>query len=441
MISKAQAEAGQKREEEELRSSSQEMRDLDRKLQDAEKTKAAAGEQRDQVIGTIAKLKDDLATARNILREAETDYSNWESEGSLDEHEAHFPAINTRSANLDLGNPLALEAAERTLGKTLDALVESAREKVAPLHDKLVNAMGRFLNKFDEFGSDLGRTVAFAPDFVALHERIVREDLPSYEEQFKERLNDKAGKEIAVLNASLQREAREIKGSVDLLNEALRSLDYETGKHMQLEAKDVSDPEILKFRSQLRDCQTDSFDNSIEAHESRFKRIETLIRDLQEEPRYRERVTDVRRWFNFFACVISNDSGEEIARYSDASGRSGGEKSKLAFTILVAAITHQYGIDPQDNVSEQFHFVVVDEMFAKMADKFSIYAPELFKNLRLQLLIVAPLDAKARITEDYVNYYALVTKDEETNCSEIFKMSAEEFRELELAERTDEEPA
>lgn len=47
---------------------------------------------------------------------------------------------------------------------------------------------------------------------------------------------------------------------------------------------------------------------------------------------------------------------------------------------------------------------------------------------------VAPLDAKARITEDYVNYYVLVTKDPESSHSELFTMSAEEFRELELAE-------
>ncbi|NJN44742.1 MAG: hypothetical protein HC806_08510, partial [Anaerolineae bacterium] len=46
----------------------------------------------------------------------------------------------------------------------------------------------------------------------------------------------------------------------------------------------------------------------------------------------------------------------------------------------------------------------------------------------MQLLIVAPLDAKARITQPYVGCYLLATKDAE-NYSQIHQMTALEFRE------------
>jgi hypothetical protein len=45
------------------------------------------------------------------------------------------------------------------------------------------------------------------------------------------------------------------------------------------------------------------------------------------------------------------------------------------------------------------------------------------------LLIVAPLDAKARVTEPHVGCYLHVIKDAHTNCSEIFSMTAREFDE------------
>jgi uncharacterized protein YPO0396 len=47
----------------------------------------------------------------------------------------------------------------------------------------------------------------------------------------------------------------------------------------------------------------------------------------------------------------------------------------------------------------------------------------------LQLLIVAPLDAKARVTEEFVGCYLHVFKDEESNRSQILQMTAREFNE------------
>lgn len=42
---------------------------------------------------------------------------------------------------------------------------------------------------------------------------------------------------------------------------------------------------------------------------------------------------------------------------------------------------------------------------------------------------MAPLDAKARVTEPYVGCYLHVVKDPQANTSEIFSMTAREFEE------------
>jgi len=67
-------------------------------------------------------------------------------------------------------------------------------------------------------------------------------------------------------------------------------------------------------------------------------------------------------------------------------------------------------------------------MFSKIDDQYSEYALELFRKFGLQVLIVAPLDAKARVTERYVGCYLLVAKDDRSR-SRIHSMTAREFEE------------
>jgi uncharacterized protein YPO0396 len=66
-------------------------------------------------------------------------------------------------------------------------------------------------------------------------------------------------------------------------------------------------------------------------------------------------------------------------------------------------------------------------MFSKVDDQYAEYALELFKQFGLQLLIVAPLDAKARVTQPYVGCYLHV--DKRDNRSQVLQMSAREFEE------------
>ena len=176
-------------------------------------------------------------------------------------------------------------------------------------------------------------------------------------------------------------------------------------------------------------CVTGQFEGTPAADEARFKQIESLLSKLREAERWRLKVTDVRNWFDFAAVETDDASGAERSYYDDSAGQSGGEKAKLAFTILIAAIAFQYDIDPERTNSNRFHFVVVDEMFSRVDDGNSAYALELFRKFGLQLLIAAPLDAKARITEEFVGCYLHVSKNQETNRSQVLRMTAHEFNE------------
>ena len=71
----------------------------------------------------------------------------------------------------------------------------------------------------------------------------------------------------------------------------------------------------------LRDCIEDSFEDSFEENEVRFLRIQKLIERLRDESnqRWRDKVTDVRRWFDFVANVIDQMSLERVSSYDDST--------------------------------------------------------------------------------------------------------------------------
>jgi uncharacterized protein YPO0396 len=205
--------------------------------------------------------------------------------------------------------------------------------------------MGGFLRKCQEESDDLDASIASLPSFLAKLDNIRREDLPRHEARFKDRLNDTVTKEIGVFHSDLQNEGRRIERKIGELNEALRELPYNDGTFMRLDARSVKNAEVAEFRGSLRSCLDDTFDDTPASREARFQRIEALIGRLSEESTWRDRVIDVRRWYDFGACEIDRESGESRSYYEDSSGQSGGEKARLAFTILVAAIAYQYDLD------------------------------------------------------------------------------------------------
>lgn len=112
--------------------------------------------------------------------------------------------------------------------------------------------------------------------------------------------------------------------------------------------------------------------------------------------------------------------------YSASSGKSGGQKAKLAFTVLASAIAAQYGLLSADGGADTFRLVVIDEAFARTDEANSQRALELFKSLGLQLIVVNPFDAKGHIVEDYVDSFHLAVNPDRNN-SKLRRASRAEY--------------
>jgi uncharacterized protein YPO0396 len=409
-----------------IESKSDALRMLKRRLTESDDRCRELQEKERRLIGDERTLENQIDDASKLLRNARQDLNARQADGSFERHQASFSELDGELADPPLTAENLFEAQRRWRDR-LDQQIAKHRTVIEPIRNRLTDAMAKFLRICPEESADLRASVDYLDGFLDLRQRILADDLPRHEQRFKERLNKKVIEEIAVFRNGLERERRVIEDKIELLNESLKKLEYRPETHIQLQPRPVRDTEITDFQLRLRECIEGSFEDTAEANEARFTRIKELIVRLRDDEtrRWRDKVTDVRRWFDFVAAVIDQNSLETVSVYQDSSGQSGGEKAKLAFTILVAAIAYQYDLDPDRPVSDRFHFVVVDEMFSKVDDRHAEYALNLFRQFGLQLLIVAPLDAKARITQSYVGYYLHVVKKE--NRSALYEMTAAEF--------------
>jgi uncharacterized protein YPO0396 len=116
----------------------------------------------------------------------------------------------------------------------------------------------------------------------------------------------------------------------------------------------------------------------------------------------------------------------EHEHFSDAGGKSGGQKGKLACTILAASLAYPSGLEWGAVRSHSFRFVVIDEAFGRGSDESAQYGLQLFAQLNLQLLILTSLQ-KIHIIEPFVASVGFV-HNEEGRTSKLRNLTIEEYR-------------
>ena len=233
----------------------------------------------------------------------------------------------------------------------------------------------------------------------------------------------------------MEKERIEIINKITTINKSLREIEYNRGSYITLIPDRTIDQEIRQFQEDLRLClgETLSGDEGEAYTEEKFAQVKALIDRFRgregladADRRWTDKVTDVRNWFLFSASErwVEDDSEREF--YSDSSGKSGGQKEKLAYTILAAALAFQFSLGQEGLWNRSFRFVMIDEAFGRGSDESARYGLELFGKLQLQLLIVTPLQ-KIHIIENYVKTVHFVYQDDSSR-SNLGNMTIEEYK-------------
>ncbi|UXI70659.1 ATP-binding protein [Tahibacter amnicola] len=324
---------------------------------------------------------------------------------------------------------------EQEMRAWLQSRIDAEDLRLKRLAEKIIKAMVTFKEAFKLETADIDASLEAAFEYENLLAQLNRDDLPRFVTRFKELLNVNTINEIANFNAQLARERETIKDRITHINKSLGEIDYNPGRYIVLESQGSPDAEIRDFQQELRACTEGAVTGSEDAQysEAKFLQVKAIIdrfrgRDgvTELDRRWTAKVTDVRNWFLFAASERWREDHAEHEHYSDSGGKSGGQKEKLAYTILAASLAYQFGLEWGAVRSRSFRFVVIDEAFGRGSDESAQYGLKLFRQLNLQLLIVTPLQ-KIHIIEPYVSSVGFV-HNEGGRASQLRNLSIEEYR-------------
>jgi uncharacterized protein YPO0396 len=408
---------------------------------------AEAQESRKNVEQRIMQLVDDRGRLRNRRQGMEAQLGTVRlllTEEELRRHSPCFGRLDEFTASQG-EPPISVEGcdrAERAFRAKLTNEKDSKRAKAEKIAVATVRMMTSFRGEYPLETQELDATMESAGEYGRILERLRSDDLPRFEAKFKELLNENTIREIANFQAQLSSESQDILDRIGIINDSLARIDYAQGRYIKLEAHRVIDNRVRGFQEDLRACTEGTITGSADDlySEAKFQSVCRIIERFKGRPEssdsdaiWTEHVTDVRNWFSFSVSEAWRETGEEYEHYADSGGKSGGQKEKLAYTILAASLAYQFGMGKGPSNPRTFRFVMIDEAFGRGSDESAQFALSLFGTLNLQLLIATPMQ-KIHVIEPYISHVAFVRNEGGSN-SCISNMTIEQYLEEKNAAR------
>lgn len=343
----------------------------------------------------------------------------------------YLPATDAAESGL----PQMLDDAEHQAEAHLLRASSTRRDALRHATAKAVGLMTGFRSRHAAHTTELDNTIESAAGYRALHRQLTDEDLPRFESEFLTYLRTNVIRDIASFQGRLGMQEQQIRERIGVINASLAGIDYNPGRYIRLNAAPTLHKEIREFRHDLRACTGEALSNDTgDAYtEEKFLQVKALLDRFKGRPEHTRldaewtaRVTDVRRWFVFSASELNRGDDTEYEVHSDSGGKSGGQKEKLAYTVLAASLAYQFRIDPTATEPKTFHFVTIDEAFGRGDDPSAHFALGLFQRLGLQLLVVTPLQ-KLHVIEPHVTRVGYVDRPDKTR-SRLTNLTIEELR-------------
>ncbi len=392
---------------------------------------------------TEARLKDAekrqarLEVQEESARKALAAHEQAQREAT-DELRACYPRVEALCAEVSGGSPLSADAydeRERQVREELQRRIDAEGKRMERGREAIIRAMQTYRADFPLETQEVDASLDAAGEYAAMLKALRTDDLPRFETRFKSLLTENTIREVVNFQGQLLRERQDIRERIDTINRSLRAIDYNPGTYIVLEAAPSPDADVRDFQAELRACTEGTLTGAEDDaySEKKFLEVKRIIErfrgregSAEADARWTRRVTDVRNWFSFSASERWREDDREHEHYTDSGGKSGGQKEKLAYTVLAASLAYQFGLEWGETRSRSFRFVVIDEAFGRGSDESAAYGLELFRRLSLQLLIVTPLQ-KIRVIEPYVASVGFV-HNEEGRSSKVRNLTIDAYR-------------
>ena len=375
---------------------------------------------------------------RSELRRQHGETQSALDAADLEADQAAYPRLAKLMEQVLGGKRLTLERVDRRAAQVSNRIRQRSddlRRKATKVRRDLEKRMAHFNQEYPVDSADMDANAESVAEYREKLALLESDGLPEFESRFKRLLNENTIREVVSFHNQLEKERRSINERIRKINETLTGIEYNPGRYIQIEDQLAPDREIREFRKELKACLSGALSGSGDGpySEGKFRQVKQIIERLRGDEgyadlgrRWRSKVTDVRNWFVFSVSERKTEDDSEYEHYSDSAGRSGGQKEKLAYTILGAALVYQFGLESGSNRSQAFRFIVIDEAFGRGSDESARHALELFSRLHLQVLIVTPLQ-KIHVIEPYVRNVGFI-EIEGGRVSKLRNLTIDEYR-------------
>jgi len=382
--------------------------DLERRIRDA----LEGNRELKDIAGQIGRQEKAVADAEAALRKTTVQHDKAVDQIAGSEEELRKtredPNVDSLTSSqrqgLDerfgkLRDPLRLDNLDRAKG-----LVErSIREETTKIErsmgecQRLIERQfGLFVSGWPAESEGLDASLAAAPDFFAKLTRLETDGLPAHERRFFELLESQSEQNLAALSTHLSNARKEIMERMELVNLSLEAVPFNRSEgrntYLRIQPSERQLPEVREFRQEIKKALDRAWGDDRDRAEARFVVLRGLVERLSsqetDDKRWRLAVLDVRQHMEFIG-IEADESGVEVEVYRGGSGKSGGQRQKLATTCLAAALRYQLG--GQRHGMPMYAAVVLDEAFEKADAEFTEIAMNIFESFGFQVIMATPL--------------------------------------------------
>jgi uncharacterized protein YPO0396 len=332
-----------------------------------------------------------------------------------------------------------VDNADRAVGKALHDEIRAIDAELAQGEKYVEAQFAIFINRWRADADGLDARLAASADFFRKLARLESDGLPAYEQRFFDLLQNQSHQNLAALSSYLNDARKAILARMELVNDSLRQVPFNSSEYqrtyLHIQPKDRQLPEVQQFKQDITSALKHAWIEDREFAEARFIELRRLVNRLaSQEPddrRWREAVLDVRQHVEFIGREFDQD-GQEVQVHQSGAGLSGGQRQKLATTVLAAALRYQLG--GNDTGIPRYAPVVLDEAFDKADNEFTALAMNIFANFGFQMIVATPLKSVMTL-EPFIGGACFVDIRERKASSVLLIEYDDERQRLKLAER------
>ena len=250
--------------------------------------------------------------------------------------------------------------------------------------------------------------------YLDRYRQIKASGLPEYEHKFLEVLNSFSQDQITVIASEIRNAFREVRERLEPVNRSLLLSEYRSGVHLQIEVKENRGPRVDEFLADLKEITKGSWsEDDLASAERRYERTAAVMKRLGSsetaDRTWRMACLNTPDHMKFIAREVTED-GSELKAHDSDGGLSGGQRQKLVFFCLAAALRYQ--LADEDQPIPSYGTIILDEAFNNSDRFFAEDALAIFGAFGFHMVLATP-GKLLQTAEDHIGSIVVVTCEDE----------------------------